>query len=71
MSKQVRDFTEIERLAAAEKLEDLLLVGNPIYNDYKDNNTLADYRVEVRAIGPRLSHAVLRCAVHGQGASSF
>jgi dynein light chain 1 len=44
----VRDFTEIERLASAEKLEDLLLVGNPIYNDYKDNNTLAEYRVEVR-----------------------
>lgn len=31
------------------QLEDLLLVGNPLYNDYKDNNALSEYRIEVRA----------------------
>jgi len=46
-NNKIKDWTEIDRLAAAERLEDLLLVGNPLYNDYKDNNTLAEYRVEV------------------------
>lgn len=49
---QIRDFTEVERLAAAERLEDLLLVGNPLYNDHKDNSTLPEYRVEVRCQQP-------------------
>lgn len=46
---QVRDWTEVDRLAALERLDELLLVGNPLYNDHKDNNTLPEYRVEVRA----------------------
>lgn len=49
---QIRDFTEVERLAAVQRLEDLLLVGNPLYNDHKDNNTLPEYRVEVRCRRP-------------------
>lgn len=48
-NNKVKDWTEIDRLAAAERLEDLLLVGNPLYNDHKDNNTLPEYRVEVGA----------------------
>jgi hypothetical protein len=44
---QVRDWTEVDRLAALERLDELLLVGNPLYNDHKDNNTLPEYRVEV------------------------
>ncbi len=46
-NNKIRDWTEIDKLAAAEKLEDLLLVGNPLYNDYRDNNAIPEYRVEV------------------------
>lgn len=53
-NNKIKDWTEIDRLAAAERLEDLLLVGNPLYNDYKDNNTLAEYRVEVLKRLPNL-----------------
>ena len=52
-NNKVRDWTEVDRLAALERLEELLLVGNPLYNDHKDNNTLPDYRVEVSTWGPR------------------
>jgi dynein light chain 1 len=48
-NNKVKDWVEIDRLGALDKLEDLLLVGNPLYNDFKDNNATADYRVEVRA----------------------
>jgi dynein light chain 1 len=48
-NNKVKDWTEVDRLAAVEHLEELLLVGNPLYNDYKDNNALPEYRVEVRA----------------------
>lgn len=46
-NNKVASWADIERLAGLEKLEELLLVGNPLYNDYKDNNSLPDYRVEV------------------------
>ncbi|WIA21324.1 hypothetical protein OEZ85_000552 [Tetradesmus obliquus] len=46
-NNKIRDWSEVERLAALERLEDLLLVGNPLYNDYRDNNAIAEYRVEV------------------------
>ncbi|KAF6255358.1 hypothetical protein COO60DRAFT_1702879 [Scenedesmus sp. NREL 46B-D3] len=63
-NNKIRDWTEIDRLAALERLEDLLLlqqpqrhftygwrlnqpsqVGNPLFNDYRDNNAVAEYRV--------------------------
>lgn len=47
-NNKIKDWSEVDRLAAVEKLEELLLVGNPLYNDAKDANTLPDYRVEVR-----------------------
>lgn len=46
-NNKVRDWTEVDRLAALQKLEELLLVGNPLYTDYRDNNALPEYRVEV------------------------
>lgn len=46
-NNKIRDWVEIDRLAALEKLEELLLIGNPLYNDYKDNNATSEYRVEV------------------------
>jgi hypothetical protein len=65
---QIRDFTEVERLAAAERLEDLLLVGNPLYNEHRDNNTIPEYRVEVRC---RHLLGCCLCLVKGQGAGWF
>lgn len=50
-------WSEIDRLASLEKLEDLLLIGNPLYNDYKDNNALSDYRIEVSIRGSRSGYA--------------
>jgi hypothetical protein len=47
-NNRIKDWSEVDRLAVAEKLEELLLVGNPLYNEAKDANTLPDYRVEVR-----------------------
>jgi Leucine-rich repeat (LRR) protein len=52
-NNRIRDWSEVDRLAAVEKLEELLLVGNPLYNDAKDANTLPDYRVEVRSAQQR------------------
>lgn len=46
-NNKVASWSEIDRLGTLPALEDLLLVGNPLYNDYKDNNALADYRIEV------------------------
>ena len=46
-NNKLASWADIERLSGLSKLEELLLVGNPLYNDYKDNNSLPDYRVEV------------------------
>ncbi len=46
-NNKIASWSEIDRLASLSQLEDLLLVGNPIYNDYKDNNALSEYRIEV------------------------
>jgi hypothetical protein len=51
-NNRIKDWSEVERLAAAEQLEDLLLVGNPLYNEYRDSNTTPEYRVEVCAAQP-------------------
>lgn len=37
-------------LRNTDKLEELLLVGNPLYNEYRDNNAIPDYRVEVGGV---------------------
>ena len=46
-NNKIASWAEIDRLAGLGKLEDLLLIGNPLYIDYKDNNALSDYRIEV------------------------
>lgn len=46
-NNKVKDWAEVERLSALPALEELLLVGNPLYNDFRDNNGLPQYRVEV------------------------
>ena len=46
-NNKVKDFSEIERLSSLDKLEELLLIGNPIFNEFKDSNNTANYRIEV------------------------
>ncbi len=46
-NNKLKDWAEIERLSQIESLEELLMVGNPLYNDYKDASNLAEYRIEV------------------------
>lgn len=46
-NNKVKDWAEVERLAALEKLEDLLLRGCPIYDDA---GAVATYRVEVGSV---------------------
>lgn len=53
-NNKIKDWAEVERLAPLEKLEELLLVGNPLYNDYKDANDTAAYRIEVLKRLPQL-----------------
>lgn len=46
-NNKIAGWGEVDKLGALDKLEDLLLVGNPLYNDYKDNNATSEYRIEV------------------------
>lgn len=48
-NNKIRDWTELDRLAGLDKLEELLLVGNPLYTDYRDSNAIPEYRVEVKS----------------------
>lgn len=49
-NNKIKDWSEIERLAVLENLEELLLVGNQLYNDYKDAGDIAPYRIEVQLL---------------------
>ena len=51
-NNRLKEWAEIERLSALDHLSDLLLIGNPIYNDFKEN--VADYRIEVIKRLPQL-----------------
>jgi Leucine-rich repeat (LRR) protein len=46
-NNKISAWSDVERLAVLDKLEDLLLVGNPLFNEYKDKNAISDYRIEV------------------------
>lgn len=46
-NNRIKDWAEIDRLSALPELEDLLLVGNPLYNEWKENGALPQYRIEV------------------------
>ncbi|GLC34585.1 Bifunctional NAD(P)H-hydrate repair enzyme [Pleodorina starrii] len=46
-NNKISGWAEVDKLAVLDKLEDLLLVGNPLYNDYKENNATSEYRIEV------------------------
>jgi dynein light chain 1 len=53
-NNKIAALGDIEKLAPLEKLEDLLLVGNPLYNEYKDAGNLAEYRIEIIKRVPQL-----------------
>ncbi len=60
-NNKLKDWSELDRLAGLASLEDLLLVGNPLYVEQsKDTAMIAAYRIEV---GRWLRCAVLCCAV--------
>jgi dynein light chain 1, axonemal len=46
-NNKIRDWAEVDRLVALTRLEDLLLIGNPLHNDYRDRGALPEYRIEV------------------------
>lgn len=52
-NNKIASWSDVDRLASLTSLEDILLVGNPIYNDYKDQNALSEYRIEVRPLRSR------------------
>jgi hypothetical protein len=64
-NNKVKDWPEVERLAALPALEELLLVGNPLHADFKDRGTLPEFRLEARKLAPchRLSRAPRRAAI--------
>ncbi|KAL4458603.1 hypothetical protein ABPG75_013468 [Micractinium tetrahymenae] len=53
-NNRIKDWAELDRLSSLPELEDLLLVGNPLYNEWKDNGALPQYRVEVLKRVPTL-----------------
>lgn len=48
-NNKLTSWAEIDRLAALDKLEDLLLAGNPLHLEYKNagEEALLEYRIEV------------------------
>ncbi|GMH37457.1 hypothetical protein BSKO_05330 [Bryopsis sp. KO-2023] len=46
-NNKIKEWMEVERLSVLESLEELLLVGNPIYNEAKEAGTTPEYRIEV------------------------
>lgn len=51
-NNRIKEWSEVDRLSALPELEDLLLVGNPLYNEWKDNSALPQYRLEVSEAEP-------------------
>lgn len=63
----------MERLSGLPHLEDLLLIGNPLYNEWKDNGALPQYRIEVRVWvqgGCRARHEWVGAGVEGARSNS-
>lgn len=49
-NNKISGFGEIDKLSSLPCLEDLLLVGNPLYNQHRDQDNIAGYRIQVGAI---------------------
>jgi len=48
-NNKITAWSEVERLGGLTALEELLLVGNPLYNEFKDKGETQQYRIEVCA----------------------
>ena len=46
-NNKLSSWADVEKINQLPKLEELLLAGNPLYNDYKDRGALPEYRIEV------------------------
>ena len=46
-NNKIASWGEVERLGSLTALEELLLVGNPLYNEFKDKGDTQNYRIEV------------------------
>ncbi len=46
-NNKIAAWSEVERLGGLTALEELLLVGNPLYNEFKDKGETQQYRIEV------------------------
>lgn len=46
-NNKIATWGEVERLGGLTALEELLLVGNPLYNEFKDKGETQQYRIEV------------------------
>eukprot|EP00891_Asterochloris_glomerata_P007676 jgi/Astpho2/7676/e_gw1.00115.188.1_t len=53
-NNKIKDWSETDRLGPLAALEELLLVGNPLYNEYKDKGETQAYRIEVLKRIPQL-----------------
>lgn len=53
-NNRIRDASELDRLSGLPALEDLLLVGNPLYNEARDSGALPAYRLEALRRVPSL-----------------
>ena len=49
-NNKISSWAEVERLGSLSSLEELLLVGNPLYNEFKDKGETQQYRIEVSYI---------------------
>ena len=47
-NNKLREWGEVERLAALPALQEVLLAGNPLHSEYKDRGALPEYRIEAR-----------------------
>lgn len=46
-NNKITSWADLANLPQLAELRELLLAGNPLYNDYKDRGELAQYRIEV------------------------
>ena len=49
-NNKISSWAEVERLGSLSSLEELLLVGNPLYNEFKDKGETQQYRIEVSCL---------------------
>lgn len=46
-NNKIKEWAEVERLKCLPALENLLLAGNPLHQEYKEKNAVNEYRIEV------------------------